>query len=123
MTKTLASLLLVFMTSVFFSENSIAADTWKVVPNKEVCMVTNMHFARPQIPVEQAGKTYYGCCENCKATIQTDAKSRVAIDPHSNKSVDKSKAVIAANETGAVLYFESRANFDVYLAKLSAKSK
>lgn len=123
MIKTLASLLLVFVTSVFISENSNAAENWKVVPNKEVCMVTNMHFARPQIPVEQAGKTYYGCCENCKATIQTDAKSRVAIDPHSNKSVDKSKAIIAANEAGAILYFENRANFDVYVAKLTSKSK
>ena len=102
---------------------SFAGETWKIVPNKEVCMVTNMHFARPQIPVEQAGKTYYGCCENCKATIQNDAKSRTATDPQSNKPVDKSSAVIAANESGAVLYFESKSNFNKYLAKNAGKSK
>lgn len=103
---------------LFLGATVHAKENWKIVPNKEVCMVTNMHFARPQIPVQQAGKTYYGCCENCKATLQNDNASRVATDPLTKKSVDKAKAVIAANDTGAVLYFESRANFEKYSAKL-----
>lgn len=119
MKKSLGSMLTVI--ALLLTATSHAAEEWKVVPNKEVCMVTNVHFARPQIPVEQAGKTYYGCCENCKATIQNDAKSRTAIDPHSKKSVDKSKAVIAANKSGSVLYFENRDNFEKYIAKTASK--
>ena len=79
MTKIIAQMLMGF--GLLLGATSFASETWKVVPNKEVCMVTNMHFGKVQIPVEKAGKTYYGCCENCKATIQNDAKSRVAIDP------------------------------------------
>lgn len=93
---------------------STNSEAWKVVPHKEVCMVTNAHFGRPQIPVEQAGKTYYGCCENCKETIKVDSAARTAKDPVTGKSVDKAKAVIAANSKGAVLYFENRANFEKY---------
>ena len=98
-------------------------ETWKIVPNKDVCMVTNVHFARTQIPVEQAGKRYYGCCENCKATIQNDPSSRMGTDPYSKKSVDKATAVIAANESGSVLYFENRANFKKYLSRIEHKLK
>ena len=90
---------------------------WKIVPNAEVCMVTNTHFAKPQIPVTQDGKTYYGCCQNCKATLQNDPSSREATDPVTNKSVDKSRATIAANEDGEVLYFENKKNFDRYLVE------
>lgn len=96
---------------------SVKTNHWKIVPNKEVCMVTNMHFARPQIPVAQNGKTYYGCCDNCKATIQKDATARTATDPVTKKPVDKATATIAADNTGSVLYFENKANFEKYLAK------
>lgn len=124
MKKIITALYLMFMTTTFiFGVNSNAAETWKVVPSREVCMVTNMHFARPQIPVEQAGKIYYGCCENCKATIQSDASSRTATDPLSKKLVDKANAVIAANESGSVLYFENRANFKRYTASAASKKK
>lgn len=121
----------VFLFSVFvlvgqtaaFSTSASANEAWKVVPNSEVCMVTNMHFARPQIPVEQEGKMYYGCCENCKATIQNDKTARIAIDPYSKKEVDKAKAVIAANDQGAVLYFENKGNFDKHQGQNGAAKK
>jgi YHS domain-containing protein len=100
-----------------------AKESWKIVPNKEVCMVTNMHFGKPQIPVEQEGKTYYGCCENCKGTIQNDVASRTATDPFSNKKIDKAKAVIAADQSGSILYFESKGNFEAYIAKTGHKRK
>lgn len=86
-------------------------------------MVTNMHFARPQIPVAKDGKTYYGCCENCKATIQTDVASRTATDPLTQKPVDKAKATIAADNRGSVLYFANRSNFDQYIKRIAGKSK
>ncbi|MBX3019724.1 MAG: hypothetical protein KF767_17680 [Bdellovibrionaceae bacterium] len=107
----------------FASATSPKSSTWKIVPNEEVCMVTNMHFARPQIPVAKDGKTYYGCCENCKATIQTDATSRTGTDPLTQKPVDKARATIAADDRGAVLYFASRSNFDQYIKQIAGKSK
>ena len=71
------------------------AKALKIVPNKDVCMVTNMHFAKTQIPVEVNGKTYYGCCQNCKKTLAEDASARTAEDPVSHKEVDKATATIA----------------------------
>ena len=120
-------ILMMFITTLFLGAFALGSPTqasvWKVVPNEEVCMVTDMHFTRPQIPVAKDGKTYYGCCENCKATIENDAKSRTAIDPHSKKSVDKAKAIIAANASGSVLYFQSKSNFDKYVAKIASNPK
>lgn len=124
MTTKATSLLLSLATSiVFWGELATAGEDWKIVPNKQVCMVTNVHFSKPQIPVEQENKTYYGCCENCKATIQKDATSRSATDPQSKKLVDKATAIIAANETGDVLYFENKANFEKYVHKLKSGQK
>ncbi|AHI06561.1 hypothetical protein BDW_10305 [Bdellovibrio bacteriovorus W] len=120
-------ILMAFMTVIslgsFATADTTKASAWKVVPNEEVCMVTNMHFTRPQIPVKADGKTYFGCCENCKATIQTDMTSRTATDPLTQKPVDKAKATIAADDRGAVLYFESRSNFDRYMKQLAGKTK
>lgn len=82
-----------------------------VVPNQRVCMVTNMVFPKDQIPVVHSGKTYYGCCENCKQTLAQDASARTAQDPISKKTVDKASAVIGAREDGSVVYFESQATF------------
>lgn len=107
-----------------FSNPSMATEQLKVVPNDKVCMVTNMLFPRTQIPVSHAGKTYYGCCENCKKTLSEDAASRMAVDPVSGKSVDKATAVIAAREDGTVVYFESKKTFESYTGSSSSgKSK
>ncbi len=124
MTNKVTSLLLTLAVSIVFGgEFAVAGEDWKIVPNKQVCMVTNMHFSKPQIPVEQGNKTYYGCCENCKATIQKDANSRNATDPQSKRPVDKATALIAANDTGDVLYFENKANFEKYVQNLKSGKK
>lgn len=80
------------------------------VPTQKVCMITNMVFPSPQIPVKIGTKTYYGCCENCQHTLNNDPKSREAIDPVSGKKVDKALAVIGADTTGKVYYFQSLEN-------------
>lgn len=116
MIKALFTLMLLVTAGPAFADQA-----WKVVPNKEVCMVTNTHFAKAQIPVEQNGKTYYGCCQNCKATLQNDASSRQATDPVSQKSVDKARATIAANGEGEVMYFENKQNFDRFMAERATK--
>lgn len=94
--------------------SALAKEALTVVPNQRVCMVTNTVFPRDQIPVSHSGKTYYGCCENCKKTLSEDASSRTAIDPVTKKPVDKAKAVIAAREDGSVIYFESDKSFQKY---------
>ncbi|MEE9176492.1 MAG: hypothetical protein V3U19_10005 [Thermodesulfobacteriota bacterium] len=80
------------------------------VDSKYVCMVTNQLFVKEQIPVELEGKTYYGCCEMCKAKIKNNPQSREATDPVSGKKVDKAEAVIGASADGNICYFESEEN-------------
>lgn len=84
------------------------------VDSKYVCMVTNKLFPNVQIPVEVASKTYYGCCEMCKAQLANNPEKRVATDPVSGKAVDKSDAVIGAAPNGTVYYFENKANLDSF---------
>ncbi len=107
----LASLVLVSLISL---SRVFAAETLQIVPTEKVCMVTNMVFPKTQIPVTHGGKTYYGCCENCKKTLSEDAASRFAIDPVSGKKIDKATAVIAARDDGSVIYFENKKTFDKY---------
>ncbi|XGC79965.1 hypothetical protein ACES2L_11560 [Bdellovibrio bacteriovorus] len=104
----------VFCSLFTFSGIANAKEVLQIVPNDKVCMVTNMVFPRTQIPVTHQGKTYYGCCENCKKTLSEDAQARVSVDPVSGKSVDKAKAVIAAREDGSVIYFESKKTFEKF---------
>lgn len=99
---------------VLWTVPALAQRALKIVPNKDVCMVTNMHFQRPQIPIQVDGKTYYGCCQNCKKTLGEDPSARVAEDPVSKKPVDKATAVIAVLEDGSVLYFENKENVKNY---------
>ena len=86
----------------------------KPIDAKYVCMITNQEFAREQIPVEVEGKTYYGCCEMCKAKIKNNPQSRAATDPVSGNQVDKAEAVIGAAPDGSIFYFESEENFAQY---------
>ncbi len=77
----------------------------------EVCMVNDQYMASAQIPVAVGERTYYGCCEMCKGRLTNDPTVRAARDPVTGATVDKAIAVIARNETGKVLYFESEASF------------
>lgn len=105
----------VAFSAVLYFTPAQAAETLSIVENEKVCMVTDMHFPKKQIPVSHEGKTYYGCCENCKETLAKDSKARAAIDPVSGKPVDKAKAIIAARADHSVVYFESKKNFETYL--------
>ena len=81
-------------------------------------MVNDEHFGKPQIPVAVAGKTYFGCCPNCKEKLENDASARTGTDPVSGKPVDKASAVIGRLASGKVLYFESEANMKQHAARL-----
>lgn len=87
-----------------------------VADRDKVCMVTDMLFNRPQIPVSVAGKTYYGCCHNCKDRLANDTAVRFGTDPITGKKVDKALAIIAAGPDGSVNYFENEATFKKFLA-------
>lgn len=79
-----------------------------------VCMVNNQFMGKPQIPVEVEGITYYGCCEMCKGKLADDPAARLAVDPISGASVNKAKAVLGKEESGAIHYFESAENLAKY---------
>ena len=97
-----------------------AAPALRRVETKHVCMINNQDMGRDQIPVEVEKKTYYGCCEGCKKALAEKPETRVAIDPVSGKTVDKSSAVIGAKADGSVLYFESEKTFEEFLKKSSS---
>lgn len=105
-----SAMLVVFATGT----RALAKETLKYAPNQRVCMVTNMVFPQDQIPVTHAGKTYYGCCQNCKKTLSEDASARMGVDPVTKKPVDKAVAVIGARADGSVVYFENKANLQKY---------
>ena len=115
-TKVLILNLFAFIVLVSFSSQSYAdnseqqSSALSEVDSKYVCMITDQEFAREQIPVEVEGKTYYGCCEMCKAKIKNNPQSRLAKDPVSGNNVDKAEAVIGAAPDGKVFYFESEEN-------------
>jgi YHS domain-containing protein len=79
-------------------------------------MVNDQFMGRAQIPVAVDGRTYYGCCENCKAKLANDPTARIAKDPVTGEDVDKSKAVIAQEPTGKVLYFANESTLEKYVS-------
>lgn len=84
-----------------------------------VCMVNDKRFPNAQIPVEVNGKTYYGCCQMCKAKLENVQEIRESRDPVSGGIVDKASAVIGAGPDWTVYYFENEDNlkrFDQQMA-------
>lgn len=87
-----------------------------VLPKDEVCMVNDEHMGKKQFEVPFDGKVYYGCCAMCVERIPADESVRVAIDPFSKKTVDKSEAyIVLVNERGTVSYFENEDNYKKFL--------
>lgn len=72
--------------------------TGDIVPNDEVCMVNNAYMGKKQLEVKHDGKTYYGCCENCKLRIPQEENARMAYDPISHQLIDKATAIIAISD-------------------------
>ena len=89
------------------------------IPDRpKVCMMQDTVMAVPAIPLAHDGKTYYGCCEMCKAKIATEpARYTLARDPVSGAVVDKATAALLSVD-GRVLYFESEVTRSGYRARL-----
>ena len=79
----------------------------RVTDPSQVCMVNDLFMGRAQIPVVVEGRTYYGCCPDCKAKLENQPAVRTAQDPVTGEAVDKAKAVIVQDGSGKVLYFAS----------------
>lgn len=91
------------------------------VPERtRVCMMQDTMMAVPAIPLASGGKTYYGCCEMCKAKIAAEpARYTLARDPVSGAVVDKATAALLSVD-GRVLYFESEATRGRFVERLPA---
>lgn len=94
----------------------------EVKEKNKVCMVNNVYnpmadFSKFKVTLDK--KDYYGCCAMCEATLTSQKEIREAIDPFSNKKIDKAEAFIVAdkNDDGKVLYFENKENFEKFLAE------
>lgn len=101
-----------------FASHAFASSTKLVhVETAKVCMVTNKVFPTAQIPVLIEGKTYYGCCEMCKGQLEEKPQVRMALDPVSKESIDKSTSYIGADKQGRVYYFKNKQNFQKFVGK------
>ncbi len=97
-----------------------AAPAVSVPERSKVCMMQDTVMAVPAIPLASGGKTYYGCCEMCKAKIAAEPERYTrARDPLTGAAVDKATAALLS-VNGRVLYFESDATRDRFVEKLSA---
>jgi len=96
------------------AQESAKTESLVRVDAKYVCFVTKHRFDKEQLPVPVEGKTYYGCCDMCKAKLKEDAAQRCDIDPVSGQKVDKATAVIGADRQGKVYFFENEDNLKKY---------
>lgn len=92
--------------------NLVAYNVGDKVPNSQVCMVNNAYMGKDQFEVPYDGKTYYGCCNMYVERIPNDESARSAIDPFTNKKVDKANAyIVLKDQMGNVDYFENEENY------------
>lgn len=87
------------------------------VEARYVCMITNKVFDTEQIRIPLENDVYYGCCEMCVAKINENVDSRYATDPVTGNRVNKAKAVLGADDTRTVYYFESKETLAAFNAK------
>jgi len=107
--------------AITLAQDAAKSESIERVDAKYVCFVTKHRFDKEQLPVTVAGKTYYGCCEMCKAKLKDDAAQRCDVDPVSGQQVDKASAVIGADKQGNVYFFESAENLKKYKPTLQSK--
>ena len=114
MKKLILTLLLFIVAMPAMAQEQSHENHLRKVEAKYVCMVNDKAFQSEQIPVGVDGTTYYGCCSMCEVRLQKDPAIRLGVDPVSNNSIDKTKAIIGADMNNAVYYFESEENFNAF---------
>ena len=113
-----SALVLALMAPLAWSDDAL-----EVVEPEYVCMVNDAAYDKEQVRVDVHGKTYYGCCEMCKARLTESEELRTGIDPVSGKEVDKATAVIAADAYHRVYYFENEENLKKANEKLAEQKR
>lgn len=104
--------------------NSLWISTTEQLEPNLVCMVNNTYVGKEQIEIVVNEKAYYGCCEMCEQTLNSDSTSRYAKDPLTKEVVNKADAfiVLRSKENDLVYYFKSKDNFELYLEKIKSKN-
>lgn len=94
-----------FFAGIFVAAESAVAE---VIDDKRyVCMMQDTLQTKPGVPIDHAGKRYYGCCPMCAEKMTADpARYLKSKDPVSHRVVDKADAFIFSHQ-GDVHYFES----------------
>jgi YHS domain-containing protein len=93
--------------------------TGPVTDPVEVCMVKRTVQPHTSYTYEYQGKTYHFCCTMCLSKFKADPENlKLAIDPVSNKSVDKADAFIYSYQ-GHAYFFESKRTLKKFSKKPS----
>lgn len=86
------------------------------VEAKNVNMVTNRTENGTQQSLNINGSSYFVADETYAWTLQQNLNLRFAVDPITNRKVDKAKAALFADASGRVFYFESEKSYEEFLA-------
>jgi YHS domain-containing protein len=91
------------------------------VAAEDVNMVTNRRESKKQSALSLNGKSYF-CPNNAYAANMSNNPSiRFAKDPLTDKRIDKSDAVIYADASGRVYYFESEDTYKGFISLANAE--
>ena len=93
---------------------ALPAGMSRVTDPSQVCMVNDQFMGRAQIAVVVDGRTYYGCCPDCKRKLEQLPETRIARDPVTGEDVDKANALMVYDASGKVLYFANEQTLQRY---------
>ena len=121
MNRTKPRITVLLLTALSLAAGLAAAEELTIVESAYVCMVNDARYDKEQVPVDVEGKTYYGCCDMCKARLAKNETLRMGVDPVSGNDVDKAEAIIAADSYRRVFYFESEETLEEFKKRLSER--
>ena len=90
------------------------------IPDSLVCMVNNTIKRKAIDSLVVSGKTYWGCCSDCKSKLAKNENNILfAVDPISGNQLSKADAVIHRDplKRGKVMYFESEESYKKFKRK------
>ncbi len=85
------------------------------VKAEEVNMATNHYEGAKQSMVTIDGKAYYAGASGYARHITANPSTRFSKDPYTGKGVDKAEAVIFADASSRVHYFESEETYKAFI--------
>ncbi len=94
------------------------------ISHNKICMASDIFLGDKQIEVLQNSKMYFACSEHCVHQLGIDS-IRYAIDPVNHHQIDKATSIVTLHpdNTGAVIYFESKDSYSKYLKALNDTAK